>query len=648
MIFLFLYKTVQAQNIPDSVITKLNTAANDSVKVIALLEAGESIEETAPEKSMVYYKQALALSKQIKNNRLILSSYNDVGVCYINLNKMDSAVVFLEQAVPVAKLLNDNVRVARVLANIGNVYLHMKDRAKAIEYYLQSARIWETCSDQNYLPLLYSNINALLNEQKEYNKALEYGNKSLLLSQKLGDGYSVVNALVNLANTYGYLEQPEKEYELLEKALPLAKKNEALDQIATVYHDMGDYYFEKKDYAASLEKYLESFNYVKQMGNRYHLCTACAALALVYHRLNQHDKALQYILEAEKVANEVGARADLKEIYTTRAEIEQQAGNYKIASEYFSKILVLSDSLFKAETSERVAEAEAKYQNEKKQKEIIQLQKEKELQSLAIKQKSMINYFLIGSLIVFIAVGFLIYRNFRHRQLLAKQQDELQQQKIRELEKDKQLLAVDSILKGQEEERSRLAKDLHDGLGGLLSGVKYSLINMKDNMIMTGENLTVFERSLDMIDNSIRELRRVAQNMMPEALLKLGLDNALKDYCNAINTSGILQVTYQSFGMKARMESNTEIIIYRIIQELLNNIMKHAATDEAFVQLVQGEGHLHITVEDNGKGFDTADLQNSKGAGWANIQSRVDYLKGKLDLQSNPGKGTGVNIEFNL
>ena len=134
-------------------------------------------------------------------------------------------------------------------------------------------------------------------------------------------------------------------------------------------------------------------------------------------------------------------------------------------------------------------EIENKYQAAEKIKEITRLQKDKEIQSLTIKQKSTLNYFLIGSLGALLIVGFLGYRNLRHRQQLARQQDELQQQRIRELEKDKQLVAVDSMLQGQEEERSRLAKDLHDGLGGLLSGVKFSLSNMKDNLIITPDNI---------------------------------------------------------------------------------------------------------------------------------------------------------------
>ena len=645
---LLLFNNSHAQTIPDSLLESLKHSPNDSVKSRTLLDIGEAIEAESPEKSLGFYQQALALSKQVKNDHLILSSWNDVGVAYIELNKWDSAISAFKQAIPVAKKLNDTVKVARVMTNIGNVYLHQKNSLKAIEYYFESAKLWETCSDQSSLAGLYANISSLLRDQKEYDKAIEYGNKAVALAKKLEDDYSLANSMINLSETYGDIKQPGKQIELLNNALPLAKKNEDLDQIASVYHDMGAYYYEKKDFPSSLEKYLESYRYVKQMGNPYHLCTTCSVLAEVYHKLNKEDSALHYILQAEKLATEVGARADLKAIYNTRAEIEQQKGNYKLAAEYFSKNIELSDSLFKAETSEKVAEVEARYQNEKKQKEIIQLEKDKQIQSLSIKQKSILNYFLLGSLVVLIILGFLVYRNLRHRQQLSKQQEELQQQRISELEKDKQLVAVDSMLKGQEEERSRLAKDLHDGLGGLLSGVKFSLSNMKDNLIITPDNIAVFERSLDMIDTSIKELRRVAHNMMPEILTKFGLDEALKEYCNTINATNLLKVKYQSMGMDTKLEKSSEIIIYRIIQELLNNIMKHAVAKEAIVQLIKEEGRFSIIVEDNGKGFDASLLKNSKGAGLTNIQSRVDYLKGRLDIHSETGKGTLVNIEFNI
>ena len=171
---------------------------------------------------------------------------------------------------------------------------------------------------------------------------------------------------------------------------------------------------------------------------------------------------------------------------------------------------------------------------------------------------------------------------------------------------------------------------------------------MKGNFISTADNMAVFERTLDMIDGSIKELRRVAHNMMPEILIKYGLDEALKEYCNIISNTQLLKVKYQSVGMDNRPDKSSEIIVYRIVQELLNNIMKHARATEAFVQLIREGTRLNLVVEDNGRGFDPLLPENNTGAGWVNIRSRVEYLKGELDIHSDIGQGTLVNIEFIL
>jgi two-component system NarL family sensor kinase len=333
--------------------------------------------------------------------------------------------------------------------------------------------------------------------------------------------------------------------------------------------------------------------------------------------------------------------------------VEEKSNNKSQAFSYLKELTAIKDSVSAQASGKAIAEIENKYQAAQKEKTIIALQKDKEVQALvlsqktsSIKHKSVLNYLLFSVLLLVLLAAFAGFRNLRHRQQLAKQQQLLQEQKIRELEKDKQLVAVDSMLKGQEEERSRLAKDLHDGLGGMLSGVKFSLMNMKTDLVINHENVVMFERSLDMLDTSIQELRRVAHNMMPEALVKFGLDEALKDYCDNINNAKIVQVKYQSFGMDRRLDTNTEIIVYRIVQELFANIFKHAKATEVIVQLLKEGNRLSVTVEDNGRGFNVKDLEQNKGAGWANIRSRVDYLKGKLDLHSEAGSGTSVSIEI--
>ena len=170
---------------------------------------------------------------------------------------------------------------------------------------------------------------------------------------------------------------------------------------------------------------------------------------------------------------------------------------------------------------------------------------------------------------------------------------------------------------------------------------------MKSNLIMTPDNAQAFERSIDMLDSSIKEMRRVAHNLMPEALVKFGLDTSLKDFCSDINQTGALQVSYQSIGLENEsIDQTTAIGIYRIIQELINNTLKHAGAKNAIIQLSKSADNITLTVEDDGKGFDTAVLKTATGIGWSNILHRVAFLKGKLDVNAQPGKGTSVLIEF--
>ena len=228
----------------------------------------------------------------------------------------------------------------------------------------------------------------------------------------------------------------------------------------------------------------------------------------------------------------------------------------------------------------------------------------------------MLNAILIASAALLLIIFVLVYRNYQQKQ-------KLQKQRIIELENEKQLAATEAVLKGEEQERTRLAKDLHDGLGGMLSGIKYSFNNMKGNMVMTPENSKAFERSMDMLDSSIKEMRRVAHNMMPEALVKFGLEGE-------------------------QIDQTISITVYRIVQELINNTMKHAAAKTAIVQVTKSNGRLTVTVEDDGIGFDPGILTQAKGIGWTNIESRINFLKGKLDIDTKEGKGTSVLIELDI
>jgi signal transduction histidine kinase len=170
---------------------------------------------------------------------------------------------------------------------------------------------------------------------------------------------------------------------------------------------------------------------------------------------------------------------------------------------------------------------------------------------------------------------------------------------------------------------------------------------MKGNMVLTEENARLFTGALSKLDQTISEMRRVAHSMMPEALLRLGLGQALNDYCNGLSESSAdLTINYQQFGLEERLPNDTEIVVYRIVQELLTNVVKHSEASKALVQLIRQENLLMLTVEDNGRGFSVENAQKSFGSGLNNIRSRVGYLNGSIDTKSEPGKGSSFHIEI--
>jgi signal transduction histidine kinase len=364
-------------------------------------------------------------------------------------------------------------------------------------------------------------------------------------------------------------------------------------------------------------------------------------LSFYYQYKKQYPLAKEYADKALDISYQYNLRVERQKLLVHFSNLSYSMQDMKMGEFYAVQSTSLEDSILNETIQKNTLDIEKKYETEKKENQIKKLQAEKKVQELTIRQKNILNYILISGAVVLCIISLLGYRTYQQKQ-------KLQQQRIADLETQQQLTATEAVLKGEEQERVRMAKDLHDGLGGMLSGIKYSMNNMKGNLILTPDTAQAFERSMDMLDSSIKEMRRVAHNMMPEALVKFGLDTALKDFCNDISQSGALKLNYQSIGMdKSNIDQTTSIAIYRIVQELINNTIKHAAAKKAIVQVTQSDDLLSLTVEDDGIGFDPVILQRVRGIGWSNIQSRIDFLKGTLDVQSGEGKGTSVHIELN-
>lgn len=640
----------------------LQNARQDTVKMQLSFQLSGQIMSYDINRAQRLLDDGYALAKMLNDEYYIAYYYMKRGVLLFDKARYDTAAIYFDSSIAaydklISQTTDEKKKQTYIIDKtdclIGKGLLSAKlyNYHESTEYYLAGIELVETIpgkAKNSSLATLYIDISSNYFELEQFEQSLYYDKKLLpyLDSNDNMDMYVIGNLYI--ADDYSSLGRFDSSFIYLEKVRDIVMRLKRPFVDIRFYYILGSIQRKRNEWRDALVSFKKAKEAAEKLQDDFQVVNSNEGIAACYFNLGNNSKAREVALHVLSEAGRISVPLMKVQALQLLKDIEEKDGNIAKAFQYQEQFIQAGDSLKKEKIQRQLHEIESRYQTAQKEKDILSLQRSNALQALSLERKSTFNYLLIGSIVALMITGFLGYRNLRHRQQLARQQDELQKQRISELEKDKQLVAVDSLLRGQEEERSRLAKDLHDGLGGLLSGVKFSLSNMKDNLLMTPDNMAVFERSLDMLDTSIKELRRVAHNMMPEMLAKFGLNEALKEYCNTVNATKLLAVKYQSLGMETRLDNASEIIIYRIVQELLNNILKHASASETYVQLIRENNRLSVVVEDNGKGFDTTVLEKSSGAGWENIRSRVEYLKGQLDVHSEPGKGTLVNMEFNI
>ncbi len=633
-----LFSPLVAQvSVADSLKNILSVERNDSLKIILLRDIGYAYEQTNPIESSKYYLQAISLSKKINNSYQYLAALNDYGNLYITSGKYDTAQIIFKDLLTKTNKQTSYKLTGSVLANLGNIYKNQNKFILAQEQYMKAIDLFEKNKDTPRLTRLYGNMQVVFFDLRQDKQAIEYAEKMYSLAKKNNNKEDIVTALVNLSNSYSRTKEHSKAIALLKESLPLAIELDNTYFLCNIYYNLGANEVELKKYDAAISYLNKAAALARTLSNTAELGSVLTQTGRAYSGKGNYPVAISFYHEAEPILINGNRRNEIKELYLNIAETQKLAGNSAEAYNYLYKYAQLKDTIYDDATSAKIAELEINYQTAKKEKDILQLRQESKSKTDSIQKTRTITYILMGSFLTLLLISFLSYRNYKQKQLL-------QQQQIKQLQNEKLLLATESILKGQEDERSRLAQDLHDGLGGMLSGVKLTLSAMKGNIILPEESARLFTKAFEQLDSSIGEMRRVAHNMMPEALVKLGLQQALLDYCDGINPANGLNIKCEFHGLENRLQNTTEIIVYRIVQELLTNIIKHAGAGNVLVQVIKKGTELDITVEDDGNGFNKEEGFLKNGAGLKNIQSRVDYLKGELDIKSAPGKGTSVHI----
>jgi len=592
-----------------------------------------------------YLNKFYVSSKKINYSKGIVEYFRIKAVSYFIQQKEDSVQVAIQKAFGEARRLKNQKELALVMDLKGWIFQNKEQYDSATYYFIDALKIADSNNDIKFSAEIANNLSILFWTIGDFKKAATYASGAYFNGLKLRDTMLMSNGLFNLGNAKGQLKQYDSARILYRKVTELitdpSKYNYVLFRALSNDAAMLS---EENRTDESIKKYKE----ILQLSSK----VPPSLMAYIYSGLgaaqlkkNLPADAEVNLTKAVSIAQRANDTYSLRDNYLLMAKIKKARSDFKSALFFREKYDSLNEKMMNEATTKNMHALEKKYNSAKKDNQIARQQLSLVENKNIIQTENNINAALISGIILLLFVALLVYRNFRNRHKILKQSEELKMQKIQELENEKQLIAARSLLQGQEEERTRLARDLHDGVGGLLSGVKLSMSNMKGNFFLSEENALAMNNVIMQLDQSIAELRRVSHNMMPESLIKYGLKEALENYCETLNISGKIKVQLQAYGMEERMEQSNEIVAYRMVQELLNNVIKHADAKNVLIQLVRKQDHFTLTVEDDGKGFDPKEI--SSGAGLQNIKARAEYLNGTLDIVSSRGEGTSVTIEGN-
>nr|WP_315028810.1 sensor histidine kinase [uncultured Chryseobacterium sp.] len=593
--------------------------------------------------SLISKKYLESGKKLIKNDAFLSAKYDFYEAQYnLDRNKGRAAISYQKAITALSKFKNKESDLLQAAAwySYGVAQKDKEGYPFLVKIILEkSIPLAKKYGNSKNLALLYTQLAVILTYNAEFKKAEDYNIKALqILEKRYLQSPELFFTYINLANNFCYQAKGDKAQEYLDKAEKMIHPYPESSVNAFYYYAKTLYFITKQKNSEALPVIEKGIFYTKKFNqnllaqmfyfNKYDLLRKLK-------RLNEAKNVLIDILAEKSLALDLNNR---KTIYKQLSSVSEEMGNDKEALAWEQKYSKLSDSLSIESVKVEINKIESKFNAAEKEKKIAILNSEKDQKDLEVSKK---NSYLWGiSLILLLALSLLIFLF-----VIFKKNKKISEQKINDIQQKEKLSLTKAILDGEERERERIAKDLHDGLGGMLAGVKINFSTWSANHLDLKSDHG-FHKILSQLDSSITELRHVARNLMPESLLNFGLETALHDLCK-FYTRKDMEIIFQPLNIERNLSLSIQLNIYRIVQELLANAIKHAEADSIFLQCSQSGERFLITVEDNGKGFDKEIEKTTKSMGLRNLKNRVNYLKGKMEIHSD-NEGTTINIELNI
>ncbi|WP_138484708.1 tetratricopeptide repeat-containing sensor histidine kinase [Dyadobacter bucti] len=631
----------------DSLLAVLKQKIPDEKRVYVLLELSDHWSERDTARSLDYVRQAGKLSKPNSYQAALVEFYR--AGAYFDTDVPKSETHYLKAEKLLRKFRDKEALVYRSRAwhNYGALQQRKDNEKKYAEILInQAIPLAMKAGDSARVAKNYQNLALIFSNQVDYTKAEKYFNSAISILQKVAPrSLSMVEAYIFGAKNYIYLKEYPPVKPMLDSAIAILAPDPASTYLPDYYMVEGMYYSRLRQFDKAMQSFDKGLTLAVSLKRPYDYQGIMLQKYFTYKAMEKYPEALKIIrtLATEKEILPFSKNRML--YYYELSLVHAHIGNMTDAYEWLHKYALLADSTNEERIKTDIAALEAKYQSSEKEKKIYQLQARNEKAVLTIKNNRLLSWLLAVVCTFLLAVTVLVLLFYRNNKRLWTQQKQLHELELQKIKQDHRISMLSAMLEGQEQERTRLARDLHDGLGGLLSSIKIELSQIagqEDTRLRTG-----LDRTLSHLDDAVNELRRIARSLMPEILMKYGLAEATREFCKTLKETGI-NLVCQVFNYKDSLAKEKQVVLYRIIQELVNNAVKHAAASQILVIIQQSGDTLFVTVEDDGKGFDMEKTNSKAGAGLSNIKARADFLNAKFEVQSAPQKGTSVVVECNI